>query len=85
MPDYSPLVELIQGIAERAVAACKPANVIFGTVRAASPLSVVTEQKLPLGQAQLILAGNVTGLNGLKAGEKVVMLREQGAALCHFG
>lgn len=110
MPDYGPLIEQIQGIAERAVAAGKPAGVVFGTVRAVSPLVVITEQKLVLGQAQLVLARNVTDhwitmtvdhltevetcseahshgykgtkkyllLNGLSAGEKVVLLREQG-------
>lgn len=60
MPDFTPLVAQIQGVATAAVETGKPVNVVFGTVKSVSPLVVETEQKLILQQAQLVLARNVT-------------------------
>lgn len=53
-------VELIKRAALGAVEASKPVNVLFGTVISAAPLKISVEQKLTLGQKQLILSRNVT-------------------------
>ena len=40
--------------------ASKPVQICFGKVMGVSPISIMVEQKLSLGQAQLILSRNVS-------------------------
>lgn len=60
MPDANELVETLKRAALEAVEAKKPVNVYFGKVVTASPLKINVEQKMILGEKQLILSRNVT-------------------------
>ncbi len=109
LPDAVELVKLLKKTAVDATDATKPANVCFGVVESANPLRIKVEQKMTLGDAQLVLCRNVTDYsvsvttsgqtersgepshahsisgrkeitlhNALAAGEKVILLRQQG-------
>lgn len=60
MPNANELVETLKRAAIEAVEAKKPVNVYFGEVVSASPLKINVEQKMILGEKQLILSRNVT-------------------------
>lgn len=60
MPDLDEFMKTIKRAALDAVKASKPAEICFGKVTSASPLKILVEQKLPLGEGQLILTRNVT-------------------------
>lgn len=60
MPDAVELMKTIKRAAVDAVKASKPVEVCFGKVTCVSPLKIAVEQKLVLGEAQLILCRNVT-------------------------
>lgn len=60
MLDANELVALLKKAALDAVEASKPVNVYFGEVLSASPLKINVEQKMILGEKQLILSRNVT-------------------------
>ncbi len=60
MADANELVNAIKKAAKDAEEAGKPVNVVIGTVTAANPLTITTEQQMPLGKSQLILSRNVT-------------------------
>lgn len=60
MPDAVELMKTIKRAAVEAVDASKPVQVCFGKVTSSSPLKILVEQKLPLGEGQLILTRNVT-------------------------
>lgn len=60
LPDAVELMKTIKQAAVEAVDAQKPAEVCFGKVTSVSPLKIVVEQKMILGEAQLILSRNVT-------------------------
>lgn len=60
MSDAVEFVKTIKRAALDAVKASKPVEVCFGKVTSASPLKILVEQKLPLGEGQLILTRNVT-------------------------
>lgn len=60
MPDAAGLLKTIKKAAVDAVEANKPVNLCFGTVTNVSPLKINVEQKMELGEAQLILSRNVT-------------------------
>lgn len=60
MPDAVGLVKTIKRAALDAVNASKPVEVCFGKVTSASPLKILVEQKMTLGEAQLVLCRNVT-------------------------
>lgn len=60
MSDAVELMKTIKRAALDAVKASKPVEVCFGKVTSASPLKILVEQKLPLGEGQLILTRNVT-------------------------
>lgn len=60
MLDVNELVETLKRSAIEAVKAEKPVNVCFGEVISISPLKIGVEQKLTLGEKQLILSRNVT-------------------------
>lgn len=85
MADANDFMELIKKTVKSVLESSKPVNIVFGTVQTPSPLSIITEQQMLLGAAQLVLCRNVTTYtasstltNVLKAGDKVVMIREQG-------
>ena len=60
MPDANELVNTLKRAAVEAVKAGKPVNVYFGEVVSASPLKINVEQKMILGEKQLVLSRNVT-------------------------
>lgn len=60
LADASGLVEAIKKAAVEAVGAGKPVNVYFGKVVSEVPLKINVEQKMELGEQQLILTRNVT-------------------------
>lgn len=60
MPDANELVDTLKRAAVEAVEAKKPVNVYFGEVVSVSPLKINVEQKMILGEKQLILSRNVT-------------------------
>lgn len=60
MPDAVELMKTIKRAALDAVKASKPVEVCFGKVTSASPLKILVEQKMTLGEAQLVLCRNVT-------------------------
>lgn len=60
LPDANELVDTLKRAAVEAVEAGKPVNVYFGEVVSASPLKINVEQKMILGEKQLILSRNVT-------------------------
>lgn len=60
MPDAVGIAKKIKRAAIEAQESTKPVEICFGKVTSASPLKILVEQKLPLGEGQLILARNVT-------------------------
>lgn len=60
MPDAVELTKAIKRAAIEAMNASKPVEVCFGKVTSASPLKILVEQKMTLGEAQLVLCRNVT-------------------------
>ena len=60
LADANELVETLKRAAVEAMEAKKPVNVYFGEVVSAAPLKINVEQKLVLGEKQLILSRNVT-------------------------
>ncbi len=60
MLDANELVGAMKRAASDAVDASKPVNVYFGKVVSASPLKINVEQKMILGEKQLVLTRNVT-------------------------
>lgn len=60
LADASGLVEKIKKAAQEANEAAKPVNVCFGEVVGKSPLKINVEQKMVLGEGQLVLTRNVT-------------------------
>ncbi len=60
MADANGLVEAMKRAALDAQESMKPVNVYFGEVTAMAPLKIRVEQKMTLGEEQLILTRNVT-------------------------
>ena len=60
LADANELVETLKRAAVEAMEAKKPVNVYFGEVVSAAPLQINVEQKMVLGEKQLILSRNVT-------------------------
>ena len=60
VPDAAKLVRIIKQTAMDAVQADKPVEVCFGKVMGVSPLQILVEQKLLLGEKQLVLTKAVT-------------------------
>lgn len=60
LADANELVETLKRAAVEAMEAKKPVNVYFGEVVSAAPLKINVEQKMMLGEKQLILSRNVT-------------------------
>lgn len=99
MADANGFVRAMKKAARDEREASKPVNVFFGEVQSVNPLKINVEQKLLLGEAQLVLGRNVTDFevaattdwqveqegeekrmtihNALKAGDAVILLRQQ--------
>lgn len=60
MGDANDFTKAIKKAAMDAMEASKPVNVFFGKVTSASPLKINVEQKMMLGEKQLVLTRNVT-------------------------
>lgn len=60
MLDSNNFLELIKRAAVEADEQAQPCDLLFGTVVSESPLKIRVEQKLELGEAQLILTRNVS-------------------------
>lgn len=60
MPDATELTRVIKKAALKAQESTKPVNVCFGTVESTNPLTINVEQKMTLGEKQLVLCRNVT-------------------------
>lgn len=60
MPDANELVGTLKKAAVEAVDATKPVQLCFGEVVSASPLKINVEQKMILGESQLVCSRNVT-------------------------
>ena len=71
-------VGLVKRAALEAVQAARPLELRFGTVSAASPLSVKVEEKLVLSGSFLLVPQR---LGALQAGARVALLRVQGGGL----
>ncbi len=54
------LVKVIKQAALDAVNAAKPVEICFGKVTSKKPLKILVEQKMTLGEKQLVLSRNVT-------------------------
>lgn len=71
MPDAVGIAKKIKRAAIEAQESTKPVEVCFGKVTSASPLKILVEQKLPLGEGQLILTRNVTNFKTYITGGNV--------------
>lgn len=60
LADAAELVQALKKAALEAVDASKPVNICFGKVETTTPLTINVEQKMILGEKQLILSRNVT-------------------------
>lgn len=60
LPDFSELTTAIKKVALEALESKKPVNVCFGTVETTNPLTINVEQKMTLGEKQLVLCRSVT-------------------------
>lgn len=60
MLDANDLLASIKKAAQEAAEAGQPADFCFGKVTSAKPLKIFVEQKMTLGEAQLVLTRNVT-------------------------
>lgn len=60
LADAIEFIKLIKRVAIQAVKAEKLVEVSFGKVQSIDPLEILVEQKLHLGESQLILTRNVT-------------------------
>ena len=78
MADYTPLLRVMKQTAKDTEHALCPVQVCFGTVTNGSPLRVQIDQKLTLGASQLVLTRTVAEYNALKAGDEIILLRQQG-------
>lgn len=71
LADANELVETLKKAAVEAVEAKKPVNVYFGEVVSAAPLKINVEQKMVLGEKQLILSRNVTNFKTFITGGNI--------------
>lgn len=60
LADATELTKMIKKAALEALESAKSVNVCFGTVESTNPLKINVEQKMTLGEKQLVLCRNVT-------------------------
>lgn len=71
MPEAIELVKIIKKAAIDAVESTKPVQIFFGTVENTNPIRINVEQKMVLGEKQLILTRNVTDYEtGIQEGKE---------------
>ncbi|MGN1481452.1 DUF2577 family protein, partial [Porcipelethomonas sp.] len=58
MPDAVELMKIIKKTALAAVEASKPVQICFGSVKNTEPLKIFVDQKMTLGENQLVLLKN---------------------------
>lgn len=93
MLDATDLLNIVKKAAIEAVNTSQPCDFCFGKVTSVNPLNILVEQKMTLGNAQLILTRNVTDFkieittsetkeitihNALQIGDKVILLKKKG-------
>lgn len=94
MHDAKDLVRAVQQVSNGANEAGYPADMMSGTVIAASPLKIKVEQRFDISRAQLIVPEHLTDhtvdveldgvkrkmkiYSGLKTGQQVALIRQQG-------
>ncbi len=71
LADSVGFINMIKRVALAAVRASKPAEVCFGRVIGTEPLKIATEQKMPLGEEQLVLAQRVTEQEACISAEEI--------------
>ena len=71
MLDSNNFLEIIKRAALDAGEQTQPCDFLYGTVTSAAPLKIRVEQKLELGEAQLVLTRNVTDYKVKIAGKNV--------------
>lgn len=76
LPDAAELIKVIKKTAVEAVESTKPVNACFGEVVSTSPLKINVEQRMVLGELQLILSERVVE-KPLNQGDNVILLRQQ--------
>lgn len=59
MPDAVELVKAVKRAAVEAVEASKPVQICFGSVKSTEPLKIFVDQKMILGENQIVLSRNV--------------------------
>lgn len=76
LPDAAELIKVIKRAAVEAVESLKPVNICFGQIISTSPLKVNVEQRMILGELQLVLSERVVE-KPLNQGDNVILLRQQ--------
>ena len=69
MPDAVKFVKTVKKAAVEAVEASKPVQVCFGSVKSTEPLKIFVDQKMMLGENQLVLSRNVTNFQTTVSGD----------------
>lgn len=69
MPDAVELTKAIKRAALDAVEASKPVQICFGLVKGTEPLKIFVEQKMILGENQLVVLENITGASTVITGD----------------
>ena len=76
MRDATDLLNIIKKAAMDAINASQPSDFCFGKVMSVTPLKVLVEQKMTLGNAHLILTETIS--KSLTDGDEVVLLKKKG-------
>lgn len=71
MPDAVGIAKKIKKAAIDAQESTKPVQICFGKVTSASPLKILVEQKMTLGEGQLVLCRNVTDYQTMITGGNI--------------
>ena len=80
MQNSNSIIEIIKQAASEAAEASQPCDIVFGTITSLSPLKILVEQKLILGNNQLIFtACSRQTINSMTLpGGKIIMLKQRG-------
>lgn len=81
MPNAVGLIKTIKRVAVEAIKAEKPVEVCFGVVKSVDPLKIFVDQKMILGESQIILSRNVTNFSATVTGD---CLAESGGAITTY-
>lgn len=78
MDDAAQLLALLKRAALEAGEAAKPVQLCTGCVTQTAPLRVLVEQRLALGERQLLVVRRLRAPGALAAGDGVLLARMQG-------